>query len=58
MMLEMTAKVEEINPGEEGVDRVRLALNQYEEKDWAKYLGLFSNRQNEIEDFLKAARGY
>ena len=57
-VFETTAKVEEHRSLEDAVDQVTLALVQYHEKEWFQLQELFSSRQNEIELFLHAARGW
>ncbi|MCM2278508.1 MAG: hypothetical protein NDJ89_10580 [Oligoflexia bacterium] len=52
-----TAKVEKAQALEDGQDRVTLVFLQYDEAGWQKFCARFSDRQNEIEAFLKAARG-
>jgi hypothetical protein len=53
-----TAKVEKIEPlNDSQQDRITLSFLQYDESGWEKFCDGFSNRQREIEEFLKAAKG-
>lgn len=54
-----TAKVEESErPDDSRMDRIRVALVQFNETDWEIFRRLFADRQNDIEKFFQAARGY
>ncbi len=52
-----TGKVEEVQ-ALEGADRADIILVQFDEAEWKQVLTAFTSRQDEIEEFLKAARGY
>jgi hypothetical protein len=56
--LTVTAKVDEIEPCEDGMDRITLSLVQVREEEWFEFRRVFSSRQDEITRFLSAARGY
>jgi hypothetical protein len=54
----VTAKVEDVEPGKNGTDRISLSLVQVQEEEWERFRKLFSSRQDEIDRFMTAARGY
>lgn len=56
---ESTARVEEVEP-HDGYDTARIAISflQFDESLWQNFQQSFGSRQAEIENFLKAARGY
>ena len=54
----VTAKVDDLEHLEGGTDQVSMSVIQTDEKSWADFNKLFSNRQEEIEKFLAAVRGY
>lgn len=43
---------------EKDTDRIALEFVQYDEVLWEKVMATFNSRQDEIENFLKSARGY
>jgi hypothetical protein len=47
--------VEKLSPER---DQFEVSFNEYDPKVWKELQDLFASRQNEIDDFLKAARGY
>lgn len=51
------AKVEEIRTLGP-MDQIRVSLLQHDKEAWEKFCGLFSSRQEEIEKFFTAVRGY
>lgn len=53
---DITAKVIELNT-ESGVDRICVSFVQFNEVSWNEYQALFANRQEDILNFLKAAKG-
>ena len=54
-----TSKVENHEPiAETGTDRITVSLVQFDEIGWKQLQDAFRSRQDEIENFLKAARGY
>ena len=55
--VELVEKNSEVK-GNKEPERVELSLIQFEEEAWERLKTLFTSRQNEIEDFFKAARGY
>jgi hypothetical protein len=55
--LKATGKVSEVE-SLDGADRADVVLIQFDEKEWEQVLSAFMSRQSEIEEFLKAARGY
>jgi hypothetical protein len=58
MSFPATAKVHKVEEVSDEVDRLDLGLLQYVEEDWKKLQELFGSRQREIEEFLRAAKGY
>lgn len=56
--LEVTAKVDSSVTQDDGEVTVELTLLQYDEFKWRQFQDTFGNRQTEIEDFFKAAKGY
>lgn len=52
-----TTKVAEVKEADKANDRIAVNLVQYDEKTWMTLQGVYSNRQEEVETFLKAARG-
>jgi hypothetical protein len=52
-----TVSVIDIESTGEGTDTVVVKLLQYEEKEWQEFLNGYSSRQDEINEFLKAAKG-
>lgn len=54
----VTARVNTIESTQDGMERLELSLIQVHEDDWDKFKKLFSARQDEINDFLKASRGF
>lgn len=55
---EATAKVETLETFEQGGDSIGLQILQCDERQWQRFLEIFSSRQKEIEEFFAAARGY
>ena len=53
-----TATVKMIEGHGNPVERVTLSLVQFPEAEWERLQKVFNSRQDEIEDFLKSARGY
>lgn len=53
-----TARVNELENYPDGTDRVTLALLQFDEDVWESFCKSFSSRQDEIEQFFRAAKGY
>lgn len=53
-----TAKVVEHDSISKEADTVVLNLTQYDGDAWTKLQSIYSNRQDEIEKFFKAARGW
>lgn len=62
LKFDMTVNVDDLETLETGegdrVDRVIVTLLQFNESEWAQYIDLFTHRQNNINDFLRAAKGY
>jgi len=56
-MFSATGKVSDLENLDEGRDRVTVDLVQYEERELADLMALFSSRQEEIENFFAAVRG-
>lgn len=53
-----TARVEELESLKDGTDRVNVVFLQFDEKIWDEFCKSFNSRQDEIERFFRAARGY
>ncbi len=54
-----TAKVDSTTPQDGGeFDQVNLSFLQYDEESWELFQKYFTARQEEIIDFLRAAKGY
>jgi hypothetical protein len=53
-----TGKVLEVEVLETLEIKSKIKLVQYEEKEWLNFLKIYENRQEEIENFFKAVRGY
>src|SRR4051794_17868841 len=53
-----TATVDEIESLPDGVDHIVVTLTQYDEREWIQFQNSFSSRQQDIENFFKAAKGY
>jgi hypothetical protein len=53
-----TAKVNEIEQAQDGIERLTLNLVQVHEADWNRFKSLFAARQDEINNFLTSSRGY
>lgn len=54
---EFSGKVKDVVPLDGESDSVDVKMVQYEEKQWLALQELYSQRQNEIEDFFKAVKG-
>ncbi len=57
-MLRATGKIISHERQEDGTLRVTMDLIQFDDVSWQKFLGLYSNRQDEIERFFKMVKGY
>lgn len=57
-LLNATGKVAEIENVGEGFLKIKVEFVQVDDESWTNFLSMYSNRQDEIENFLKAARGY
>lgn len=55
-ILSITGKISSWAMVEDGNIRITIQLVQYEEKEWDRFLALFSSRQNEINAFLESMR--
>ncbi len=57
---EATGRIDavEATQGQRAMERVLVTLLQYEESEWEKFRALFAKRQEQVLDFLKAARGW
>ena len=53
-----TAQIISKEPCDDGSFRFGLQMVQYEEKSWQTFLDSFQGRQESINEFLKATRGY
>jgi hypothetical protein len=53
-----TAKVDEQSRQDGDVDRIALTFVQYEEESWRQFRSTFTLRQDQINQFLKGARGW
>ncbi|MEW6055876.1 MAG: hypothetical protein AB1540_04605 [Bdellovibrionota bacterium] len=54
----VTGKVIQLEEAGEASLRVTVEILQFDDKSWNDFQNLFLNRQTEIENFLKAAKGY
>jgi hypothetical protein len=52
-----TAKVENLQPVQEGVDRIDVTFMQFDERAWEDFLYEFTQRQAQIFDFFERAKG-
>lgn len=55
---ESPGTVRAIEKLDDGGIRVTLDLRQVNSSSWSSFLNIFSQRQNEITDFIKGAKGY
>ena len=55
---EATGKVKQIKRTSDEMESIVLELVQFKNKNWENLKSLFTSRQTEIEEFLKATRGY
>jgi hypothetical protein len=53
-----TAKVDDHKALGDGVDRIAVTLSQFDIESWKQFRGTFSLRQEQINQFMKAARGW
>ncbi len=53
-----TAKVEEHTREEGDKEKIQVGFLQYDEESWKKFRSTFTFRQDQINQFLKAARGW
>ena len=51
------AEVTDLQPAGEGRETVSLRLKKFEKREWAEFQGIFLGRQDEMDEFLKAAKG-
>jgi hypothetical protein len=53
-----SAKVMKMEKVSDDRDTIEINLIQFDDTGWQALKGLYGNRQNEIEEFFKAAKGY
>ena len=53
-----TVRVDSVEASKAGTERITVSLVQFGEDQWQQFRAIFSSRQDDINRFLAAARGY